>query len=150
MVEEIRGQREVRLQQAYEYIENAELGERQSAVSLALKALLVMRGALQPAVLDVRIYSRLAKYIRASNAQTLAALIDDVLRNISPDFVAHPTLGLPVEDIYQANDAPEALQLLEEETIPLVILLKRIYQRYVEPDEVSTVESEEDSITKEG
>ena len=143
MSEEHKGQREMRLRQAYEYIEVMDLGEREAAVRLALKALLVMRGALNPRVVDVKIYSTLAKYIRATNAETLSALVDDVLDNISPQFIPHPALGKPVEDIYATDVAPAALALLQEETIPLVILLKKVYQQFVESEEETTETEEE-------
>jgi HEPN domain-containing protein len=134
------GQREKRLRQAYEYIETADWGEREAAVQLALKALLVMRGALNPRVIDIKIYSTLAKYVRASNAETLSALIDDVLDNISPQFIPHPALGGPVEDIYATDAASNALALLKDETIPLVIMLKKIYQQFVESEEEESKE----------
>lgn len=143
MTEGSKGQREMRLHQAYEYIETMDLGEREAAVRLALKALLVMRGALAPRVVDVKIYSTLAKYVRASNAETLSALVDDVLDNVSPQFIPHPALGSPVEDIYATDVAPAALALLQEETIPLVILLKKVYQQFVEPEEETTETEEE-------
>lgn len=130
-------QREKRLQQAYEVIDKLELGERETAVRLALKALLTIRGALNPRVVSKKIYSTLVKYIRASNAETLSALVDDVLDNISPQFIPHTTLGEPVQAIYQSNDSGSALRLLQEETIPLVILLKKVYGQFVEPDEAN-------------
>jgi hypothetical protein len=132
----------MRLRQAYEYIETMDLGEREAAVRLALKALLVMRGALNPRTVDVKIYSTLAKYIRASNAETLSALVDNVLDNVSPQFIPHPALGSPIEDIYATDAAMDALVLLREETIPLVILLKKVYQQFVEPDETTETEEE--------
>mgnify|MGYP001074709595 CR=1 FL=1 len=144
MSEKHKGQREMRLRQAYEAIETMELGEREAAVRLALKALLVMRGALNPRVVDIKTYSTLAKYVRASNAETLSALVDDVLDNISPQFIPHPALGSPVEDIYTADVASTALALLQEETIPMVILLKRIYQQFVEPQEETAEETTEE------
>ena len=143
MSEDHKGQREIRLRQAYEYIEAMNLGEREAAVRLALKALLVMRGALNPSVVDKKTYSRLAKYVRASNAETLSALVDDVLDNVSPQFIPHPALGGSVEDIYATDIAPAALTLLQEETIPLVILLKKVYQQFVEPGEETTDTGEE-------
>jgi len=139
--------REQRLRQAYDAIEQMQLGERDAAVRLALKALLVMRGALNPNVVDAKTYSRLAKYIRASNAETLSALVDDVLDNVSPEFIPHPALGSPVEDIYATDIAPDALALLQEETIPLVILLKKVYQQFVAPEEeISKEEGEEFNV----
>lgn len=143
MSENYEGQREKRLWQAYEYIEEADWGEREAAVRLALKALLVMRGALNPRVIDPKIYSTLAKYVRASNAETLSALVDDVLDNVSPQFIPHPALGSPVEDIYATDTASNALALLKDETIPLVIMLKKIYQQFVESEEESSEEEEE-------
>lgn len=130
--------REESLYQAYEAIEQMQFGEREAEIKLALKALLVVRGALNPSVVDETIYYRIAKYIRASNAETLSALVDDVLRNISPEFVSHATLGNPVRDIYAGEVATRARELLQEETIPLVILMKKIYQSVIEAEEVAT------------
>jgi len=127
--------REQRLSRAYEAIEQLSLGKREPEIKLALKALLVIRGALNPDVIDETIYRRIAKYIRASNAETLPELIDDVLRNLSPEFVAHPALGDPVLDTYSDETASKARELLQEETIPLVILMKKIYTQFVEPEE---------------
>jgi len=131
--------REERLHRAYDEIERMHLGDQEAADKLALKALLVMRGAVTPALFTggrgVTIYPTIAKYVRASNADTLSALVDDVLRNISPEFVAHPALGKPVQDIYADEAAQKARDLLQEETIPLVILMKKNYQSFVEPEE---------------
>jgi len=143
MAEDQQSSREQRLRQAYEAIEYMQLGEREAEVKLALKTLLVMRGAMNPSVVDVKTYSRLAKYVRASNAETLSALVDDVLHNVSPEFVSHPALGSPVEDIYASDAAPDALALLQEETIPLVILLKKVYQQFIGPEEEVSAEEEE-------
>ncbi|MGB9774687.1 MAG: hypothetical protein ACP5OO_13285 [Chloroflexia bacterium] len=120
--------REQRLRNAYQAIEQMQLGEREAEVKLALKALLAVRGALNPTIIDETIYYKIAKYVRASNAETLSALVDDVLRNISPEFIAHSALGDPVQDIYAGEAASEARELLQEETIPLVILMKKIYR----------------------
>lgn len=135
MSEPTESKREKRLRQAYEAIDQMELGERETAVRLALKALLTMRGALNPQVIDKKTYSRLVKYIRASNTETLPALVHDVLEKISPQFISHTTLGDPVQAIYQANDSGSVLKLLQEETIPLVILFKKVYGQFVEPDQ---------------
>jgi hypothetical protein len=142
--------REERLRQAYGEIEQMHLGDREAAVKLALKALLVMRGAVTPALFTggrgVTIYPTIAKYVRASNADTLSALVDDVLRNISPEFVAHPALGEPVQDIYADEAAPDARTLLQEETIPLVILMKKVYQQFVVPEEEIPEEEEKTNV----
>jgi hypothetical protein len=134
---EVKSPRERWLEQAYQEIEQLELGERSASVKLALKALLVVRGALNPRarVVDVKVYATLAKYVRASNAETLSALVDDVLDNVSPEFISHQALGAPIVDIYAAENAPAALALLQEETIPLTILLKKIYQQFVTSEE---------------
>ncbi len=146
MSKQYKGQREERLRKAYEAIEEMELGEREAQVKLALKALLVMRGAVNPSLFTggqgVKIYPTIAKYVRASNAETLSGLVDDVLRNISPEFIAHPILGDPVQDVYVGEAAPKARALLQEETIPLVLLMKKVYQQFVEPEESTTAEEE--------
>lgn len=139
--------REKRLRQAYEAIDQMELGEREAVVRLALKALLTVRGALNPQIVrgNKKMYSTLVKYIRASNAETLSALVDDVLDNISPQFIPHTTLGDSVLAIYQSNDGDSALKLLQEETIPIVILFKKVYGQYVEPDETGETDEEGES-----
>lgn len=130
------------LLQSYEAIDQMHLGERDPAVKLALKALLVVRGALNQAVINETIYSRIAKYVRASNAQTLPGIVHDVLRNISPEFIAYRALGAPVQDIYSPEAAPEAMQLLQQETIPLVILMKKVYQQFSPQEAPASLEEE--------
>lgn len=107
--------------------------ERTNSVRLAVQALLLMRGALNPKLFkggkNFNPYPTLVKYIRASNAKTLGGLADEVLRAISPDFITLRSLGELAEAIYrpEAEDV-EALRLLQEETTPLVMLMKKIYQ----------------------
>lgn len=108
--------------------------ERADDVRLAVKALLLIRGALDPQLFKRKEkfnpYPVLVKYIRASNAETLGELTDEVLRAISPKFVTLPSLGELAEAIYRPEreyDA-KALKLLQEETTPLVMLMKKIYQ----------------------
>ena len=108
--------------------------ERADSVRLAVKALLLIRGALDPQLFKRKEkfnpYPVLVKYIRASNAETLGELTDEVLRSISPNFVTLPSLGELAEAIYRPErdcDA-KALKLLQEETTPLVMLMKKIYQ----------------------
>ena len=142
--------REKRLQLAYRAIEQMQLGEREAEVRLALKALLIARGCIRlPETPESRrntlrrLYPALVKYSRASEATTLGALVNDVIGALSPDwdFSPHRALGDPVEDIYQESEtAKRARELLKEETAPLVILMKKIYQSFIEPEEASEEE----------
>ena len=108
--------------------------ERADSVRLAVQALLLMRGALDPQLFKrqekFNPYPVLVKYIRASNAETLGGLADEVLRAISPNFVTLQSLGELAEAIYrpEAETDVDALKLLQEETTPLVMLMKKIYQ----------------------
>ena len=108
--------------------------ERADAVCLAVQALLLMRGALDPQLFrgerKFNPYPVLVKYIRASNAETLGGLADEVLRAISPNFITLRSLGELAEAIYRPDTKldVEALRLLQEETTPLVMLMKKIYQ----------------------
>lgn len=153
MAENQKSSREQRLRQAYEAIEQMQLGEREAEVKLALKALLIARGCIRlPETPQARrktlqrLYPALVKYSRASEAETLGALVNDVIGALSPDwdFSPHRALGDPVEDIYQENEtAKRARELLKEETVPLVILMKKIYQSFIEPEEATEEEQAE-------
>lgn len=114
------------LTDAIEIVRGLELNR---AVQLAVQTLLLMRGALNFEGNMFNPYPILVKYIRASNAETLGALADEVIRAISPNFITLRSLGALAEAIYRPEmelDA-EALKLLQEETTPLVILMKKIY-----------------------
>ena len=108
--------------------------DRADAVRLAVQALLLMRGALDPELFKrqeiFNPYPHFVKYIRASNAETLGALTDEIIRAISPKFITLQALGELAEAIYrpetELDDA--ALNLLKEETTPLVLLMKKIYR----------------------
>ena len=108
--------------------------ENADAVRLALQALLLMRGALDPQLFmrDKKFnpYPVFVKYIRASNAETLGGLVHEVVQVISPEFITLRSLGDSAGALYHAPSTlnTEALQLLREETTPLVILMKKIYQ----------------------
>lgn len=108
--------------------------ERADSVRLAVQALLLMRGALDPQLFKRKEkfnpYPIFVKYIRASNAETLGGLTDEVLRAISPNFITLQSLGELAEAIYrpEAECTLKALKLLQEETTPLVMLMKKIYQ----------------------
>ena len=104
------------------------------SVKLAVQTLLLMRGPLDPHLFKRKgkfnPYPVLVKYIRASNAETLGGLANDVQLAISPNFVTLRSLGELSEGIYrsEAKLVAEALSLLKEETTPLVMLMKKIYQ----------------------
>ena len=111
--------------------------DRADSVRLAIQVLLLMRGALDPQLFKrtqksklFNPYPVLVKYIRASNAKTLGGLADEVLRSISPNFITLRSLGELAEAIYHPESELEAyaLKLLQEETTPLVMLMKKIYQ----------------------
>ena len=104
------------------------------SVKLAVQTLLLMRGPLDPKLFKRKEmfnpYPVLVKYIRASNAETLGGLVNDVLLAISPNFITLRCLGEVTETIYHSETklVNEALRLLKEETTPLVMLMKKIYQ----------------------
>ena len=107
------------------------------SVKLAVQTLLLMRGPLDPKLFKRKErkdmfnpYPVLVKYIRASNADTLGSLVNDVQLAISPNFITLRCLGEVTEAIYQSKTEhiDEALRLLKEETTPLVMLMKKIYQ----------------------
>lgn len=149
--------REASLARAYESIQQMSLGDRGEAVKLALKALLVIRGSiLLPETPEARrktlqrLYPAIAKYVRASEAETLGMLVNDVIGALSPDwsFVSHKALGDPVKDIYQDwETSREALDILKQETVPLVILMKKIYQSFIEPEEATEEEQTEKEVS---
>lgn len=142
------------LAEAIEATKKLELkSPRADAVKLAVQTLLLIRGGMSPELFSKqgRIfnpYPALVKYIRASNTETLGALADDVLRNISPEFITLSSLGLPAEEIYRSDDlGQQAMALLKEETTPLIMLMKRLYQEARGFDEADTA-SGESSATK--
>jgi stage V sporulation protein SpoVS len=120
---------------------------RAPAVKLAVKALLVVRGALHPKLFtkgDFNPYPVINKYIRASNQETLAGMVDDVLRNISPEFITLQALGEAAAALYAGGEIEEqAISLLKEETIPVVLLMKALYQKARGTDEADQTQTEE-------
>jgi len=116
-------------------------------VKLAVKALLVVRGALHPKLFtkgDFNPYPVINKYIRASNQETLAGMVDDVLRNISPEFITLQALGEAAAALYAGGEIEEqAISLLKEETIPVVLLMKALYQKARGTDEADQTQTEE-------
>jgi stage V sporulation protein SpoVS len=122
------------LAEALVAIDNLALqSERAPAVKLAVKALLVVRGALHPKLFskgDFNPYPAINKYVRASNQETLAGIVDDALRNISPEFITLQALGDAAAALYANGDVEaQAIAILKEETIPVVLLMKSLYQK---------------------
>src|SRR5437899_2781770 len=99
--------------------------ERAPAVKLAVKALLIIRGAMHPKLFskgDFNPYPVINKYVRASNAETLPGVVDDVLRNISPEFVTSQSMGDAIAALYADSQLEsQAVTILKEETIPIVL-----------------------------
>lgn len=123
---------------------------RADAVRLAVQALLLMRGGMHFTKREdwLRLYPSLVKYIRASNTETLGALADDVLRNISPEFITLRSLGLLAEEIYRSDELDrQAMTLLKEETTPLVMLMKRLYQEARGFDEADSASVESPTLS---
>lgn len=127
-------------------------GERADAVRLAVKTLLVIRSGLHPSLFKKAQrggkifdpYPIIAKYIRASNAETLGGLVDDTLRNISPDFVARNSAGIAVADLFSGGEIEQtSVTLLKTETIPIVMLMKALYKQARGFDEVDQLNLEE-------
>lgn len=141
------------LKQALSELENQNLtGERTEAVRLAVKALLVIRSGLHPSLFTkaqhsgtiFNPYPVIAKYVRASNAETLAGLVDDVLHNVSPEFVSVKAAGIAVADLYVGGEVEQtAVSLLKTETIPIVMFMKYLYQQAGGFDETEQISSKE-------
>jgi stage V sporulation protein SpoVS len=123
-------------------------GQRAPAVKLAVKALLVVRGALHPklfAKVKFNPYPAIAKYIRASNQESLAGLVDDTLRNISPEFVTLQALGDATTALYSGGTVEaQAVGILKEETIPAILLMKSLYQKARGTDEADQAQMEDE------
>jgi hypothetical protein len=122
-------------------------GQRAPAVRLAVKALLVVRGALHPKLFvkgGFNPYPVINKYVRASNQETLAGIVDDTLRNISPEFTTLQALGTAVAALYVGGEVEsQAITMLKEETIPLVLLMKSLYQAARGTDEADQPQTED-------
>lgn len=151
MNEQQTSKREESLRQAYKSIQQMSLGDREAAVKLALEALLVIRGSIPLSEKTLqRLYPAIVKYVRASEAETLGSLVNEVVGALSPDwsFVPHKALGDLIEDIYRDSEASRsALDILKQETVPLVILMKKIYQSFIEPEEATEEEQTEEEAS---
>lgn len=122
-------------------------GTRSPAVRLAIKALLIVRGALHPKLFirgDFNPYPAINKYMRASNQDTIAGIVDDVLHNISPEFITLEALGNAATELYVGGDVEaEALSILKEETIPVVLVMKSLYQNARGVDEADAAQEDQ-------
>lgn len=106
----------------------------------------MVRGALHPKLFakgDFNPYPAITKYVRASNRETLAGIVDDTLRNISPEFTTLQSLGDAVAALYAGGELEtQGLTILREETIPAVLLMKSLYQRARGVDEADQAQGE--------
>ncbi len=105
-----------------------------------------MRGSLHPKLFikgDFNPYPAINKYIRASNQETLAGMVDDTLRNISPEFITLQALGYAAAGLYAGGEVEtQAVEILKEETIPIVLLMKSLYQKARGTDEADQTQME--------
>jgi len=126
--------------------------DRAPAVKLAVKALLIIRGALHPKLFvrgDFNPYPAVNKYVRASNQETLAGIVDDALRNISPEFITLQALGDAATALYEGGEIEtQAIAILKEETIPVVLLMKALYQAARGIDEADQTQDEQTQMEK--
>ena len=120
--------------------------DRAPAVKLAVKALLVTRGAIHPKLFakgDFNPYPAINKQVRASNKETLGGLVDDVLDYISPDFITLQAMGDATAALYPDRELEQqAVTILKEETIPIVLLMKSLYQQARGTDEADETQTE--------
>lgn len=126
--------------------------ERASAVRLATKALLVIRGVLNPKLFQqgkredrfFNPYPIIAKHIRAANADTLAGLVNYTILEISPNFADVQAAGRAVPELFVGGETErEAVLLLKDETIPLVLLMKDLYKQARGFDEADQPDDQE-------
>jgi len=124
---------EKRLEEAYGELERAAL---EPDVKIAVKAILTIRQAINWASVSEeerkgRVDAAIIKYIRASSAQSLPALIDDVLRRLPYEKIFWRPLGDFAMDVYPQGDKEQwerAFRRVREETIPLFMISKKFYQ----------------------
>jgi len=124
---------EERLEEAYEALKHTPL---EPDVKIAVKAILFIRQAINWASVEEeerkgKVDAVIIKYIRASSAQSLPALIDDVLKRLPYEKIFRRPLGDFAMDVYPQGDKEQwerAFQRVREETIPLFVLSKKFYQ----------------------
>jgi hypothetical protein len=128
---------EQKLQEAYAQIDKTGLDED---VKIAVKAFLTIRQAINwsQAVekgIGYQVDPAIIKYIRASNAQDLPELVNEVLEKLPFDRIFRPALGDFAFDLYP-NIADEASRTVwkractrvKKETIPLFLISKKFYR----------------------
>lgn len=126
---------EERLEEAYRALEASPL---EPDVKIAVKAILTIRQSINWAVIDKeergRVDEVIIKYLRASSARSLPALINDVLNRLPYPKIYRRPLGDFMMDVYPHTDAQgqkqweQAFQRIRQETIPLLVISKKFYQ----------------------
>jgi hypothetical protein len=129
---------EQRLQEAYAEVDKTTLD---ADVKIAVKALLTIRQAVdwsQAVKKEVgyQVDPAIIKYIRASSAQELPRLVNEVLEKLPFDLIFRSGLGSFAYDLYpKADEASgcrtaweKALVRVKKETIPLFLISKKFYQ----------------------
>jgi len=127
-----------RLREAYAALERTAL---EPDVKIAVKAILTIRQAVNWATVDPeerkgKVDATIVKYIRASSAQSLPALMDEVLKKLPYEKIFRQPLGEFALDIYPQLTTDEearrlresALQRVKQEPIPLFLISKKFYQ----------------------
>jgi len=127
-----------RLQEAYAELDKTNL---EPDVKIAVKAVLTIRQAVNwgKAVekgVGYQVDPALIKYIRASTAQDLPKLVNDVLEKLPFDLIFRPALGDFALDLYPQVTADEksktswerAFVRVKRETIPVFLISKKLYQ----------------------
>lgn len=110
-------------------------------VKIAVKALLTIRQAVNWSLavekgVGYQVDPAIIKYIRASNAQELPKLVNEVLEKLPFDLIFRPTLGNFAYDLYSKTTDDKdnrttwekALRRVKRETIPLFLISKKFYQ----------------------
>ena len=129
---------EQKLQEAYAEIDKTALDVD---VKIAVKALLTIRQAVNwsQAVekgVGYQVDPAIIKYLRASNAQELPRLVNEVLEKLPFDLIFRSALGSFAFDLYPKTAGDEAsrtawekaLVRVKKETIPLFLISKKFYQ----------------------
>ncbi len=127
-----------RLAEAYQALESTSL---EPEVKIAVKAILTIRQAINWAAVSEeerkgKVDAAIVKYIRASSAQNLPSLVNDVLNRLPYEKIYRRALGDFAMDVYPRVTTDEgeaklwerAFQRVKRETIPLLMLSKKFYQ----------------------
>jgi len=127
-----------RLQEAYADLDKTAL---EPDVKIAVKAILTIRQAVHWATVNEeerkgKVDATIVKYIRASSAQNLPTLVDEVLDKLPFDKIFWRSLGDFALAIYPqvvADDKARtqwerALTRVKRETIPLFLISKKFYR----------------------